>query len=183
MTRWSQDKYQRAWHFASKCHEGQKRLGSNVAYINHVGLVAMEVLACIASDASIQDPDLAIQCALLHDTIEDTDAQYDALRTHFGPAVADGVLALTKDSTIEPRGERMRDSLARIRRQPREVWLVKLADRISNLQPPPARWSDEKIAEYKAEAELILRELGDASEFLRDRLADKIASYGRNAAA
>ena len=29
--------------------------------------------------------------------------------------------------------------------QPIEVWMVKLADRITNLLPPPAHWNEEKI--------------------------------------
>jgi (p)ppGpp synthase/HD superfamily hydrolase len=137
----------------------------------------MEVMACIAMEANIDDPDLAVQCALLHDTIEDTDAEYDLLCREFGAAVADGVLALSKDASIASRHERMRDSLARIKQQPREIWIVKLADRISNLQPPPGHWTEEKIADYKAEAQMILDELGDASEVLGLRLRQKIEGY------
>ncbi len=175
---WSQDKYQRAWNFASLYHEGQKVTRSNVAYINHVGLVAMEVMTCLAGDATIDSPDLAVACSLLHDTLEDTDAEYADLKAEFGARVADGVLALTKDASIGAKDEQMRDSLARIKKQPREVWLVKLADRITNLQPPPAHWTGARIRAYKAEAELILAELGSASELLSERLAMKIEAYG-----
>lgn len=175
--RWSQDKYIKAWNFASQSHEGQKLTGSNVAYINHIGLVAMEVMTCIAQDRTIQNPDLAVQCALLHDTIEDTDTLYEQVKKEFGVDVADGVLALTKNKTLGTKPLQMKDSLARIRKQPREVWIVKLADRITNLQPPPHQWSAKKVAAYKKEAKLILRELGDASAYLSARLASKIENY------
>ena len=46
----------------------------------------------------------------------------------------------------------MADSLARIKQQPKEVWLVKLADRSANLGKPPHYWSAEKILAYRQEA-------------------------------
>jgi (p)ppGpp synthase/HD superfamily hydrolase len=92
--------------------------------------------------------------------------------------VAAGVAALSKRKGLA-KADAMRDSLARIRERPHAVWLVKLADRITNLQPPPKHWTAEKIANYRVEAELILRELGPASSYLGKRLAEKIASYGR----
>ena len=71
----------------------------------------------------------------------------------------------------------MRDSLARIRQEPREVWMVKLADRISNLMPPPAHWTKQKCAAYQEEARLILETLGEASPLLARRLGEKIEAY------
>ena len=54
---------------------------------------------------------------------------------------------------------------------------MKLADRITNLQPPPAHWTKKKVAAYKKEARLILAELGEASDYLSERLAEKIRNY------
>lgn len=116
-------------------------------------------------------------CALLHDTVEDTAVTYEQVAAGFGQPVADGVLALTKDEGL-PKGEQMPDSLRRIKRQPREVWLVKLADRIVNLQPPPKHWQAERIAAYKVESDSILAALGEASPLLAERLAAKIEAYG-----
>jgi len=48
--------------------------------------------------------------------------------------------------------------------------MIKLADRITNLQPPPGHWNDEKIALYKEGTELIHKELASASEYLGERL-------------
>ena len=94
----------------------------------------------------------------------------------FGPKVLDGVQALTKNASL-PKSEAMADSLARIRSQPREVWAVKLADRITNLQPPPTHWTPEKIASYRNEAKIIHRALHDGHPFLGERLARKIEDY------
>jgi (p)ppGpp synthase/HD superfamily hydrolase len=55
--------------------------------------------------------------------------------------------------------------------------MVKMADRITNLQPPPHYWTKEKINNYREEAQLILDELGKANEHLAKRLADKIQNY------
>ncbi|MDD1444504.1 HD domain-containing protein [Dolichospermum sp. ST_sed3] len=122
------------------------------------------------------DGDLAIQCALLHDVIEDTDTTYDQVLATFGKSVADGVLALSKDKAVE-KSQRLADCLRRIRLQPPEVGMVKLADRITNLQPPPAHWTPEKIKRYRAEALEIHSALKDSSQVLATRLAHKIECY------
>jgi (p)ppGpp synthase/HD superfamily hydrolase len=172
---WSQDAYIAAFRFAAAYHNQQKLPGTDWPYIVHVGLVCMEVLAAIADDPHV-DGDLAVQCALLHDTIEDTDATYEMLRDAFGPHVADGVLALTKNTALAGE-DRLKDSLRRIRQQPREVWMVKLADRVTNLQNPPADWSETKRKSYLEDARQILDALESASPNLSSRLSEKMAAY------
>jgi (p)ppGpp synthase/HD superfamily hydrolase len=90
--------------------------------------------------------------------------------------VADGVAALSKDDRL-PKADRMADSLRRIREQPREVWMVKLADRITNLAPPPDDWSAAKRAAYRDEAIVIADALGAASPTLHARLRARIEAY------
>ena len=174
---WNQDLYLKAWNFASTVHLGQKVPGSDIPYINHIGLVAMEATAAIANNPKIGDPNLMIACALLHDSIEDTSTTYDDVSSEFGKEIADGVLALSKDEKIEIKIEQMADSLQRIKLQPKEVWMVKLCDRITNLQPPPAYWDNEKILKYRDEARFILEQLGAANLFLAERLKGKIEAY------
>lgn len=173
---WDQDKYQEAWNFASKIHNGQKLPGSDIPYINHLGLVAMEATATAANE-NIDNPNILVLCALLHDVIEDTFATYDDIKRKFGIQIADGVLSLTKNTRLSSKTEQMKDSIYRIKLQPREVWMVKLCDRISNLQPPPKHWDKVKIAAYQSEARLILDQLGEASPFLSKRLVSKISYY------
>ena len=168
MVLWTPDTYTKAWNFAADAHRGQRVPGTERPYINHLGNVAMEVMRAIAATPTVQQPDLVVQCALLHDTIEDTAVTYEVVAVEFGPDVAAGVLALSKDLAL-PKSEQMADSLQRIQQQPGEVWMVKLADRISNLQT---------IQRYKAEAEMILEALGEANEWLAVRLREKIIVYG-----
>ncbi|GBC59755.1 phosphohydrolase [Desulfonema ishimotonii] len=174
-SRWSQDLYIRAYRFAATAHQGQLVPGSVHPYILHLSLVSMEIMAALPSEPEA-DGDLAVRCALLHDVLEDTPVQYDQLRNEFGPPVANGVRALTKDETLA-KHLRMTDSLQRIRCQPREIPMVKLADRITNLQPPPRHWNREKIRNYRLEAITIYDALKDASDFLADRLSKKIEAY------
>lgn len=164
----------KAYRFAAEAHRWQRVPGTHLPYIMHLSFAAMEILAAVAVEDF--DADLALQCALLHDTLEDTLVRYDKLQQEFGEAVAHGVSALTLDKKL-PKLNQMPECLDRIRRQPREIWRVKLADRITNLQPPPARWSKERIREYHAEAQVILAALKDASPFLADRLSVKVRDY------
>ena len=174
----SPDSYSRAWWFAAQAHGDQLVPGTELPYIVHIGNVAMEVLASLSAEPA-PSPDLAVQCALLHDVIEDTPVEVDNLDAVFGPEVTAGVLALTKDKTLKPKQAQMIDSLHRIQEQPREVWRVKLADRISNLRQPPGHWSRGKIIAYRDEAELILESLQHGSDYLAERLARKIEQYTR----
>ena len=70
-SRWSQDLYIRAYKYAAKAHHGQCVPGSKLPYIVHLSLVSMEVMASL-SIGNKRNGDLSVQCALLHDIIEDT---------------------------------------------------------------------------------------------------------------
>ena len=170
---WNQDLFKRTLDFAARAHGTQLVPGTGAPYVVHLVKVTTEVLR--AADGTFE-VDFAMQCALLHDSVEDAGVAVVTLRQEFGARVADGVAALTKDEAV-PRAERMEDSLRRVRAQPREVWLVKLADRITNLEPAPAHWPAEKRAAYRAEAQVIVAALGQAHAGLATRLREKIAAY------
>ncbi|GGI77937.1 HD domain-containing protein [Shewanella gelidii] len=177
---WDPDVYQLTWQFASQAHLGQTLPSSDIPYINHLGNVAMEVLSAISIEKIAPEPaNLAMQCALLHDTIEDTPTSYQTLVEYFGESVADGVLALTKNTKLESKQAQMRDSLQRLQRQPKAVGLVKLADRITNLQQPPAHWDKDKAMCYREEAQLIHQCLHHTSPYLALRLQTKIDAYAQ----
>jgi guanosine-3',5'-bis(diphosphate) 3'-pyrophosphohydrolase len=118
----------------------------------------------------------AAQVAVLHDTIEDTETTYDEIKENFGEDIATAVLALSKDEHLS-NDLQIVDSLARIKKLQKEVWAVKLADRITNLQPPPANWTRPKIGRYLKDSELILNELKDGNQYLEKRLEAKISEY------
>ncbi len=173
---WNQDRYTKAWNYAAHAHLGGTMPDGELPYIKHVANVMMEAMGAMVNGKNVTNPNLLIETALLHDTIEDTKVTYDDIVTTFGKNVADGVMALSKNPAL-PKEEQMIDSIKRIQLQPQEIWMVKLADRISNLQKPPAHWDKYRIRRYKDEAQLILDELGNADEYLHDRLSAKIIAY------
>ncbi|HPB82657.1 MAG TPA: HD domain-containing protein [Spirochaetota bacterium] len=175
---WSRDIFADTFRYASEAHGDQKLPGSNISYVYHIALVAMEVCAAIQY-GSVCDADLAVQCALLHDVMEDAGKDFHELQTNFGNTVAEGVRALTKDKTLAKELQ-MSDSLERILKQPREIWMVKMADRITNLQKPPGFWDKHKIIQYKNEALSIYEKLSGADDILAGRLLEKIQLYEQN---
>ncbi len=137
----------------------------------------MEVLTAFTKESAFAiDMDLCMQAALLHDTLEDTAVTFEQLTEVFGSKVAIVVMALTKNADL-PKSERMPDSLDRVVKVGKEAAMVKMADRIVNLQPPPKHWSKEKRIAYKKEAQLILNKLGTFHKYLSDRLKQKIKDY------
>lgn len=175
---WQQDKYIKAYRFAAEKHKGQLFPGTEWSYVVHLSMVSMEIIASLNYSPDVNG-DLAVQAAILHDTIEDTDTTYEELRSKFSQKIANGVLSLTKDKSIEKQG-RMIDSLKRIKMQSKEIWMVKLADRITNLQPPPECWNNEKREKYFLQSQVIYDELKGASEYLSERLKEKIQTYKIN---
>ena len=172
---YSPDRYVEAMRFAAAKHNDQKEPGENLPYLVHVVAVANEVILGLMQ-TKVADPDLAVTCALLHDTVEDTGTSLDEIRQRFGDAVAAGVSALTKNDKL-PKPEQMPDSLRRIREQSPEIAIVKLADRITNLAAPPHYWSKEKCAAYRVEAGVIADTLGYASAALEARLRARMEAY------
>jgi (p)ppGpp synthase/HD superfamily hydrolase len=183
MSPWTQEKYLKAWMFAAQKHKGQTYGGSlpnqHIEYINHAASVAMEILWAAQHSNFPFYADFALQCALLHDTIEDTDTSFEELKNTFSEEVAEGVLALTKNKTLSNKREQMADSIERILIQPREIAMVKMADRITNLYEPPYYWSKEKISEYRDEAQFIYDNLSLTDKSLSQRLKQKIKEYKR----
>lgn len=174
---WSQDVYDRAFRYAAYAHQGQKFRDTELPYLVHVTLTCMEVLAVLGEENQ-HDGNLAVQCALLHDVLEDTAIPYAEIKEKFGTAAADGVLALTKDESL-PDSEQMADSLARIQKQPSAVWIVKLGDRISNLSKPPESWTLQKKINYRESAQQIYDALHTASPLMAKRMRERIAAYQR----
>ena len=175
----TQTLYQRAIKFATAKHVEQNQTipGTNLPYVVHLSNVAMEILITSFHSENF-DLGFAVQVALLHDTLEDTNTNYEELETKFGVEIAKGVLALTKNEKL-PKEEQIKDCLKRIKLLQSEVWAVKLADRITNLQPPPPHWNKERKINYRDEARLIVSELRDCNEYLARRLEEKIEEYGR----
>ncbi len=173
------DSIQKAWKWASRYHATQTYAAPdptrNEPYLAHIAAVTFEIMAALNVEP-FEKPLLAIQCAILHDLVEDTSVTPEMLEAEFGVEVALGVSALTKNESLV-KTQQMADSLMRIQQQPKEVWIVKLADRINNLDPPPHHWDDAKKRAYQEEAVQIYESLKSASPYLSVRLLEKIQAY------
>ena len=111
----AQKLYQEAIKFATFKHleKEQKVPGTNLPYVVHLSNVAMEVIIASFNSDNF-DLDFAIQVAMLHDTLEDTNTTFGELENKFGIDVAKGVTALTKKNDL-PKEQQMFDSLTRMK--------------------------------------------------------------------
>jgi len=122
---------QKAYVFSAKAHQGQIRL-SGEPYLIH----PLEVAGILAD---MQLDEYTIATGLLHDTIEDTYATYEQLKTLFGQEVADLVEGVTKiskmsfESSEDTQAENFRKMILAMTRDIRVI-LVKLADRLHNMR-------------------------------------------------
>lgn len=127
----NEDLLNRAYVYAMKAHGSQTR-ASGDPYFSH----PLEV-AAILTDLKLDDA--TIVAALLHDTIEDTEATRAEIDQIFGPEIGALVEGLTKLKRLElvsreaKQAENLRKLLLAIADDVR-VLLVKLADRLHNMR-------------------------------------------------
>jgi len=170
--------YKDVFAFALKAHNEQKT-PEGLPYSFHIVSVALEVINSLSHHSiSYDEANIAICCALLHDVNEDTNVRVTtSLHVENIDVVIKGVQALTKDETLPSKQAQMRDSLERLKQQPKCVQMVKLADRITNLAPAPNFWNKAKRESYVKEAKMILEALKDSNPYLAKKLRDKIENY------
>jgi GTP diphosphokinase / guanosine-3',5'-bis(diphosphate) 3'-diphosphatase len=125
------DLLRRAFLYAEKAHEGQKRR-SGEDFIHHP-IGAAKIVAELHLDEA------TIAAALLHDTVEDTGASTDDLRAEFGDEVAQLVEGVTKLTRIQfasrehAEAENYRKMIIAMAEDVRVI-LIKLADRLHNMR-------------------------------------------------
>src|SRR5687767_6285872 len=86
----------RALEFAARKHRDQRRKGCDEApYINH----CIGVANLLTSVAGVTDVTV-LAAAVLHDTVEDTDATPEELEAQFGAAVRSLVMECTDDKSL-----------------------------------------------------------------------------------
>ena len=168
--------FRKAVRFAAAKHIDQKENGTDFPYLVHLSNVAAEVFFAHAQEPDFDLPFAAV-VAYLHDTLEDTETTVTELSTEFGSEIAAAVLALTKSKEIDDKEKRLEDSLMRTQALGKEVGIVKLADRISNLDAPNLPWPDDKRKRYMEGSNMILSQLGHSHKYLAERLKVKILDY------
>ena len=140
-----QDRVRDAYTYAKEHHDGQLRKDGS-PYITHPLEVA-HLVADLGLDAD------SIIAALLHDTIEDTDATHEEVAKRFGVTVANLVEGVTKlnkvkyTSTEEKQMENLRKMLMAMAQDVRVI-LIKICDRVHNIRT--LEYQSEKKQREKA---------------------------------
>ena len=138
---------EKAYHFAEKAHEGQKRKSGEPYFVHP--LIVSGILAGLMLDAP------TIAAGLLHDTVEDCDeVTLEVIEKEFGQEVAllvDGVTKLKRlnfTSRVEQQAESIRKMILAMSKDIRVV-LIKLADRMHNMRTLKAQSpeSQKRIAQ------------------------------------
>ena len=124
--------FDRAVAFALRAHAGTERRGKGFPYIIHP-MEAAEIVATITPDQEL------LSAAVLHDTVEDTDVTVGDIRREFGDRIASVVEAET-DSLSPGMDEaaswhdRKQKAIDRLKGAPRDVKIVALGDKLSNMR-------------------------------------------------
>lgn len=183
----------RAIVFAVKAHAGTERRGKGFPYIVHP-MEAMEIVATMTPDQEL------LAAAALHDTVEDTDVTVDRIRAEFGDRIASIVAG---ESDEMPAGvseedswhSRKRAAIERLAAAPRDVKIVALGDKLSNMRaiardyavqgdalwnlfhakdPADHEWHYRGLADS-------LRELEDTAAYKEfESLINQVFNHGRN---
>lgn len=129
--------YARIW--AGTKHKGQYRKYTGEPYIEHPLIVSEMVREHGLSET-------AIVAAILHDTVEDTDATFEEVLEYFGAEVAEYVWYLTKPPEfVGTRSIRKEHDRWRLSAAPEEVKIVKFYDVMHNAgsikEHDPELWS------------------------------------------
>lgn len=151
--------------FATRQHEGQQRKDQQKSpYITH----PLSVAKAIWQIGGVHDI-LTLTAAILHDTIEDTDATETDLREDFGSKVLAVVLEVTDDKS-KSKIERKRLQIVHAANLSHPAKVIKLADKLMNcydiLHTPPNDWPQKRRQEYIQWAADVVANLRGTNEQL-----------------
>ncbi len=158
-----------ALEFAAEKHKHQRRKNSEQSpYINHpIGLVHILV------HEGFEDCISVLVGALLHDTVEDTDATLEEISERFGSAIADVVAEVTDDKSL-PKVTRKQLQITNAPHKSHNAKLIKLADKLHNLRDlqvcPPMSWSKEYQRGYFVWSYEVIQGLRGTNSLLEEQL-------------
>ena len=116
--------------FAKKKHSGQLRKNGKTTTFSHLKDVVKNLKKMKVTNKDI------ICAAWLHDTIEDTDTDFDSIKDRFGKNVAKIVVSVTKDNRL-PKKQREVKYSKDLKSSSTEAKLVKIADILANVNDAP----------------------------------------------
>ena len=127
---WEKEVYE----FAKDAHKEQKDDDGKPYFDSHI-MQVVHILKQVTTDEDI------IKAAYLHDTIEDTNVNYEQLKNKFGQRVAD----LVNEVTHEGKKDTIGHWFPRLKTK--EGILLKFSDRLSNLSRMDA-WDEDRRQHY-----------------------------------
>ena len=113
--------------FAARAHDGDTRDGDGAPFILHPLEVASLLSSCDCRDE-------VTAAAILHDTLEDTEATADELRTQFGSDVTRLVRCLTENDRIADEYERKSALRDQVEDAAGEAAKIYAADKLSKVR-------------------------------------------------
>lgn len=166
----------RAVCYSANKHRYQRRKGSDAPpYINH----AIEVADLLANLGGVNELSTLL-AAVLHDTVEDTDATCEELEKAFGREVSLLVAEVTDDKSL-PKSERKRLQIEHAPQMSRQAKQIKIADKICNVRDvtsnPPVDWPIKRRREYLIWAERVVEGCRGANPSLA-RYFDEVLREG-----
>jgi (p)ppGpp synthase/HD superfamily hydrolase len=171
-----------ALQMARQAHAGQLRRGSDGhPYIDHPVAVAEILLKHRYGDE-------VVAAGLLHDVVEKSDAEIEAVRERFGDVVGDLVEALTEDEMIADYEERKEEHRQRVAAADPAAVAIFAADKLTNVAMLREAYaligegvSDElavsldlKIYIWEADLEMLFEQAPEVA--LTDELADEMVA-------
>jgi len=129
--------------FAKKKHAGQLRKNGKTTTFSHLQDVVKNL-----RKMNITNEDI-ICAGWLHDTIEDTDTDFDSIKDIFGKTVAEIVVSVTKDNRL-PKKQREVKYVKDLKISSVKAKLVKIADILANVNDAPnagrnAQWERQQF--------------------------------------
>jgi len=129
--------------FAKRKHLGQLRKNGKTTTFSHLKDVVRNLKKMKVTNEEI------ICAAWLHDTIEDTDTDYDSIKDRFGKNIAEIVVSVTKDNRLAKKQREIK-YLKDLKASSAKAKLVKIADILANVNDAPnagrnAQWEKQQF--------------------------------------
>ena len=132
-----------ARNFAKRKHAGQLRKNGKTTTFSHLKDVVKNLKKVMVTNNDI------ICAGWLHDTLENTDTDFDSIKEKFGKNVADIVVSVTKDNRL-PKKQREMKYGKDLKSSNSKAKLVKIADILANVNDAPnagknSRWEKQQF--------------------------------------
>ncbi|GAB1469292.1 HD domain-containing protein [Chloroflexota bacterium] len=167
----------KALRFSAEKHNDQRRKDARSSpYINH----PIQVAETLWSLGGVRDVEV-LAAAILHDTVEDTNATPAEIEQQFGASVLGLVLEVTDDKSL-PQQVRKQLQIENASHKSPRAKLIKLADKLCNLSDilstPPEDWSLKRRQEYLLWTEKVVDGLRGTNKELEKRY-DEVLKEGK----